>query len=526
MANLVIYIQYSDIISQCALLSSYEARDKYDASGQSEFEQIHIGAADHKAVTEFLTEGKSRLRLILDDMITDETSVQDSGWSWTFRTDETRYRQKGAEIIAMHVREAVTSYAMACWMRQRDYKDRAAFYDGSFANMSELVRTRLYKKESPLFPADYHPYSTLDKIRGYLYEASYDNIDYDYAQGYFEGKAPVPAGACSVLSVGGLVGRTYDWLDNYDAVICVHTPRMRGRNAVLGIAGSTAELSVQAIDNDERTEAWRLLPFKLQDGINDKGLFAAILVAPARGDGVAHPAAAKRDRICSVMLVRYILDYFDTVDDAVGYIQSYVEVFTPAYLLAMGYEAHFVLKDSGKCVVLELEDGAFVTVQSDICTNFHVSGVTPGQDGNVFTNADAGDGDLPTSQGIEEDGSGLERWNILNAARDSISGKDDMIAAMDSVRYSKTYTNGTGGDTDAVWYSELVGDGVTVDTPPTDDGLAARLAQARQEYVSRSKDNPRTWLTTHRCVYDLAAGKVYVAVQEDTVHNDTFQLHV
>lgn len=333
-----------------------------------------------------------------------------------------------------------------------------------------------------------------------LFNVDYDALDEEYARDYFEHRAPMPlACGCSVIAHGGLVGRNMDWLKrhpdgNVDAVFEVHTSAAQGRYASFGFAGSLAELSVEKVESREYSDAYKLLPYYLQDGENEKGLMAAILVVPATSSRMTVPEVERRDRVCSLALVRYILDHYQSVDEAVNSLRNYVEIFHPASLTAMGYEPHYFLKDSTKSVVLEFSGTGIVAIEINACTNFHLHGVTFNPDGTVWTNADVLDGHLPSSQGIETYGSGLERFNAMVTA--SPESQEDMRELLDSILFSKAYTL-----TEGVWNSEFVGGNITVDTPSDDPALMARLEEYRQKYADDSDD---VWITKQSVIYDLA----------------------
>lgn len=48
-------------------------------------------------------------------------------------------------------------------------------------------------------------------VKKYLYEADYDDVDYDFAKDYFDlGKADILLGVCSAVRKGNLLGRKFD----------------------------------------------------------------------------------------------------------------------------------------------------------------------------------------------------------------------------------------------------------------------------------------------------------------------------
>ena len=416
----------------------------------------------------------------------------------------TNFNCTAVKALTSGIHQYLVNSALAEWFTITNKEDAKEYISMSAANIVQ-IRKALGRRSRPVRTSNRPTYRSLFKKANYLYDLTYDTIDYDFANEYFKTKAPALNGGCSCIRKDGLIGRNYDWLDNYDAVFALHTPATQGFHAVLGVAGSL--MTVQEVDSHEMTDDYKLLPFYLQDGGNDKGLFAEINVVPTTGETRTVPTISKRESVCSLMLVRYILDRFESVDDAVEYITRYVEVYQPTSLSAQGFEPHFLLADASKTVVLEFIGNTIKTVESDISTNFHLWGVTPLADGSVYTNDDVPEGHLPSSLGIEDYGSGLERWNILNAAE--ITDRETMRDAMRSVRFSKAYT-----DTERIWHSEFVGAGISVDTLPTDEDFISRIEHYRSLFAVRSKDNPQVWISTHTSIYNLENRCLYVSVQE------------
>lgn len=66
-----IQIQYKDIIDRCEQLSSFEARGKVDATGQSRYLDIHIGEVDQLLINQYIEQARAILEEKFDRMITD-----------------------------------------------------------------------------------------------------------------------------------------------------------------------------------------------------------------------------------------------------------------------------------------------------------------------------------------------------------------------------------------------------------------------------------------------------------------------
>lgn len=349
------------------------------------------------------------------------------------------------------------------------------------------------------------PYSRIDQVAGPMFDLTYPSLDYAYAKDYFEHHAPeVTPAACSALVKNGILVRSYDWKrktadGKTPCSFAVHTPAAQGHFAVVGMAGGLDALTEDVVEARQFSEAYKILPFCMLDGKNEKDLFAEMNVVPTWHNTRTVPTVEKRESISAIMLVRYILDNFQTVDEAVAYLQNYVEVYMPTNLDEMGYELHFLIADPTKSVAIEFVDNAIVVIETDKLTNFHLSGVTLNEDGSVYTNADVAEGNLPASQGIEDYGGGLERFNILNAATDPVE-------AIKAVVFSKAYTELVN-----VWFSEFVGGDLTVNTRADDPDLLARIAEYRQKWEDQDND---VWISVHQSIYRFGVAGLDVAIRE------------
>lgn len=319
------------------------------------------------------------------------------------------------------------------------------------------------------------------KVADYLYSKNYQTIDYQYAKNYFEKIAPIPHQLCSSVRAGHLVGRHLDWKNDYGANIVVKTSGQA--HDVIGVCGGLSSATIYNIDNDLGVD-WTILPFFLQDGVNDSGLYASVNVVPVTGNPNTEttPRIRTEERVCALMLVRYILDNFDSIDAAIDYLDDYVQIYMPTSLTGMGFETHIMMADTyNHTIVLEIVNNELVIIENDICTNFHLSGVTFNDDGSVYTNYDAINGHFASENGIEDYGTGLERYNILNAAvRDGeLDDEEGMWRAMDSIKFSNAYKEG--------WASEFVGKDITVNTPADDPDFVKRIEKYKKLYEDRSK---------------------------------------
>lgn len=375
------------------------------------------------------------------------------------------------------------------------------------------------------------------KVADYFYEINLDAIDYDFARDYFKHTNPdINIGHCSSLQNGSLYGRNYDWFYGDGAEALIRTAATDGRHAVMGVAGGLSGFTKAFAESGADSDIYKILPFFLVDGVNDAGVFANINIinrVGAEPNPLTVPLLGEEDRICTLMLVRYILDNFSTAIEAVEYIRDHVALFSPKALQDMGYEVHYMIGQKGDTdgpYILEIVDGGVEIITGyPQLTNFYMHDIntgTPSGTYQVFTQADITptihpSGTFPDGNDLDEMSMGLERWNIIDNAllNGVVSTKEEMRQLLNSLLYSKAYKDST----NPFWYSEFVSpDTYNVDTPITDDLVENVVAIAKDNFEHRSRSNPITWHTAHSCVYDLNTKRVYVVSQEDTANEYSF----
>ena len=335
----------------------------------------------------------------------------------------------------------------------------------------------------------------------FLNEVWYSSLDYDGAIRYFEGHDGFKPMACSSVRKGNFYGRNFDWFYDNNTEYVVHTDHAGGRYSTVGIAANAPE-----------NAGMSLVPFFLTDGINEHGLVCNMNVVPNDyGNTVSVPSGEIEETVNGLMLVRCILDNFKTADEAIERIQSHVSVWFPKYLHNMGYELHYMIADSNKTYILEFVENEAVVIEANQMTNFHLYGVTPNDDGTVYTPYTQDDThNAIDTNGVTANGAGLERWNVIADAYDDIQDADDMRNLMTSLNYTNSYTRYTAAD---IWFTEFVGDGRTCASSPSE--FVDALNEARYLYGRRSRETADTWQTTHSAVYDMQNKTLNLVVQED-----------
>ena len=365
-------------------------------------------------------------------------------------------------------------------------------------------------------------YKEIKKIKDYLYETYYDECDYEYAKEYFEKRKVNLNGACSAVRKGNFYGRNFDWIYDEGAEFIVRTPRIGNRFASMGVVGHVDELTNEFVESGEFSKDYKILPFKIVDGINEYGLVANSNVVP-NDKGInpeAHPAIEERDRICNLALVRYILDNFKTAQEAVEYIRDYVTIYPVKTLEDMNYELHFMIADEKKTYVLEIVDNVVRVIDvtnKPMMTNFYLYGVTFNADGKTYYPAiNDATHNAKITNGVTDHGCGLERYAKIV---DAYSGLNDLDSMADFMAHDLRYTNAyTGGDAEiGEWCTEFVDGNLTVESGAED--FEAAIAASKYAYQHRTR-NPEeeyfgTWQSTHSVVYDIKNREMNIIVQED-----------
>lgn len=361
-------------------------------------------------------------------------------------------------------------------------------------------------------------YTSMTKKKPYLYEATYDDLDYDKANGYFkwqDNKINL-AGMCSSVRSGNFYGRNYDWFYNNQAEFVIKTPQASGRYASIGVAGSISELTDEFVNSGQYSDLYFILPFYMQDGINEHGLVCNINVVPTdKGTNKTVATIKKKHEICATMLVRFILDHFKTAADAASYIRDYVSVYFPENLHYHNYETHYMIGDKYSTCVVEFVNNETVIIDityRPYMTNFHLYGVNVNPDGTVYTpQTSTNKKNALISNGITPNGSGLERYNLIaeNFKKASLNSRNGMRKLMNELFYSKTYTGAH-----PFWYTEFVGEkGLNVTSSPKE--FLPVVDAAKRYFSETSRDDGKMWHTVHSSVYDMNKKELQLVVQED-----------
>lgn len=318
-------------------------------------------------------------------------------------------------------------------------------------------------------------YERMERRAEYLWESWYTSLDYDYALSYFKKlkpahSAPKP-GLCSAMRKGGFYGRNFDWYFNNNAEFIVHTPSANGRYATVGIASPTDGPLEERVLSREHLELYRVIPFYLVDGINEKGLTVNDNVVPAGDKGVnlvVEPDGEVLDEVCAHMLPRFILDRFATAREAIDHLKEHTRIYQGRDMVVdRGFELHFMLGDECGTWIVEFVEGKIVDTKVGdgealpaIITNFHLTGAVPNTDltremlGVFYTPQNRTQNDYPSkSNRLTLKGSGIERYNLLASLEPGAGTLEGMQEAMKKLAYTNAYD----GESETPWLTEMTG---------------------------------------------------------------------
>lgn len=366
-------------------------------------------------------------------------------------------------------------------------------------------------------------YSYLSRINDYLYKAKYNNIDYNFAKKYYEsGSGEFNGRGCSSIRKGNFFGRNLDWFYNNNVEFVVE------HDGTIGMCGGLSQLSKDFVESGRDDELYKLLPFQMYDGMNNHGLVANMNVVPVDyGFNVSIPNIRENERVCGIMLVRYILDNFSNAKDAVEYIRDYVSVYFTNAIHEYGYELHYMIADLDNTYILEFVNNKAIIIDAKehpYITNFYLHNVELNNDGTVYTpETQHNEFNAMDYNKITKFGSGLERYNLLNFLYNNIeidSGYSMYKNIMKRLLYSDAYIT---SDTPSYpyWFTEFVGDRIYCNSSP--DKFYDIVNKAGQYYLNRSRDTGLTWHTTHSSVYDIE-NKIFIVRTQEIATPHAFSL--
>lgn len=376
------------------------------------------------------------------------------------------------------------------------------------------------------------------KIADWLYGVEYEDYDFAALVDLMSELYEPETAACSEVRKGNFVGRNFDWFinDQASAIIKIdakdpaHASDLEyvntARYASIAVVGNCALFTKDVAESGRWNDAYTLLPIYVMDGINEKGLYVGINVAPtgetsfdpskwesyAWGLGAAYTNPSSPYKYGDGLLNRFLLDHAASVDEAVELIKK-VNWYDLVGIEIPDAAQSFIwmISDAKKNCVMEFIENTPVFLITENVAEASTSTVMTN-----FSNAIYKEGI------IQDSGSGYERFQTaLDYYPSTPATVDGMRSMMKRLWYSQVYT--TKQKTPGFRYSDIIPDGVSMrdffNDPSLKDNqdIVDYIDIAQQQFVSRedwhSPDN-LLWYTTHTSVYDLEAKTLSVFLHE------------
>lgn len=377
-------------------------------------------------------------------------------------------------------------------------------------------------------------------ISEWLYGVEYDDFDFELITDYINQQySPAPAAACSEVRKGQFVGRNLDWYitNEATAIIKINSKDVQNapslahiadaRYASIGSVGVTGSFMRDIAQSGQPNDVYAIMPVFQADGINEKGLYVGLNVAPTGetsldpshwrplewGVGAAYTNPGSPYTHCVALINRILLDHAASVDEAIEIIKAinwYEPINFP--LEGMTQAFHWMIADGTKNCVLEFLDNQpnfLVTEQvsepsfSTIMTNFSNSVYQAGL--------------------IQNFACGYERYDEALAVYDKTPATaDGMKQIMQTLWYSEGYTREQGADN--FRYSDVIPDDISYleltlhpEWKTENLDMIGAITDEQIRFKSRigwHTDDCDLWYTTHTAVYDLSNRSYQIILHE------------
>jgi len=250
-----------------------------------------------------------------------------------------------------------------------------------FFSFIYLLLCACNKESDPISSENETPYGTVIQIDDYpLYKIEYSS-DYKFDQFLQTGSIPFYTTitsknknySCTCFSVFGenhrLLCRNYDWSVS-SSYFLVFTDPPNGYSSV-----STVDMYFfnydhnQSPDFEGNLNTIRTLPYYPFDGMNEKG----VAVGMNALNQAESPYDPSKVTIGELQLIRLVLDYASSTQEAISLIQQYnIRIESPPI--------HYLIADSsGHSVVIEFVNGEMVLMENthpwQVTTNFIITGL-------------------------------------------------------------------------------------------------------------------------------------------------------
>lgn len=458
--------------------------------------------------------------------------MEDRGKTWVVQEDGTwdLGAAGGLEIVdELPTYEDATYgiqyYLTKNWKNEEDGK----WYDVGVYYLEEIAPVPPETDPTYQWITVAHPnhngYTAINKIEDYLYSAYYDELDFDYAKSY---SVEEDFGGCTCFVKNGKMYRNYDWEIDDLADFVIHTPSTAdGKHGVIGAAAALKGLTKDVVESKIYSPLYKVIPFRLLDGINDAGVAMAVLVVPfdPATDTPTTETNPGSEKISASFAVRYILDRANSAAEAAN-IFTNTNWYVSDNAHAKGFEMHFFVSDQTTTYCLYFKDNtAYAHILGDtsypytsvwtqkIMSNFKLNDdiILAANNRPLWTPYNRSSASY-TNTGLEKYSSGLERYNAAYEMIHDDSFVTNMNDFAKYVRYETgAYMNSLPNEYKHA--SDLVGVYGLTNFSSWDD-FATGLTTVATSFASHER-NGVFWQTVHTAVYDFVNKSVKIYGQEE-----------
>lgn len=408
----------------------------------------------------------------------------------------------------------------------KNLKDNEVFFDlsgkhGIFIgnqNGKNVDVIRLASSQDDGYP------TSCKKLKDYLFELTYSELDYDKALDFLSKREATPAPGCSSIREGDFLIRNFDWYYSNNAEFVIKIQHSDDHFKSVGIVGNVEPLTDEDVERGTWNKLYEILPFMTVDGINEYGVAVSTNVTSIYDDIPTTGTNPGKPRLSGCMIPRHILDHFKSAQEAVDDIANNWDIFMP-HNDKFNEEMHFIVADKNDTFIIEFADNEVKVVKNGDSpvvksrrawmTNF-----------KVYQSSYKESGVLDDWSTVEAHGAGLERSDYIANFLDEINGEatqDDLRNLLYGIRYSQAYELKTEEGLPQ-WKTELCGiysqEDLKVTDPITDFKRVFDIMQSM--YTGRDRSNPVTWQSVHSSIYNLTDKSLTLYTQEDYDNPITF----
>lgn len=317
---------------------------------------------------------------------------------------------------------------------------------------------------------------SFDSVAPFFYKAVFKDYNFNAGRAmvndlHMGKKATFFPGGCTEIRQDNQVGRNLDWNVNYEAAAVLWMQgtdtvqndtvakllQKKQRHSSVGMVGANPRFTYPYHPEDIKLSDTlaTILPLSMTDGINERRVYIGVNVAPAGetslnpenwnpgvwGNGAAYTQKdtlgcdSTKNAMCVTYLTRIVLNYADSVGDAIKIIESlnwfepyewnYNEDKTDSVKVCQAF--HWLICDKDSSVVVEFMDNKMQVIKEPslyarVMTNFS---------NTLFT--------TNVSKHIQHGGCGYERFDSIRSYIDLHKNNFNMTELMHKFHYSKFF---------------------------------------------------------------------------------------